>query len=876
MECPDKMTLITEAPGCQDCQDMQTAVIVFLPFLACGFLIFVLHETRRSPLLDGPLQVEIQGISGQVLMFLQILGACQAATISLGEPMTSYISALASPVELDALFDVTPCVSGAFSNPVMTFLAQMVMPAVFVCVLVIVFKIGVTIKKGLFCFDGLLNSIGEVLLEFYISITIAVFGPFDCYAHPNGKSSMVSRPDILCGEGDHSSMVIISIFAILAYPVNAMVVTILATWQHPRSMASNDIGHLIRCHFLFNRWGPRSYYFCCVGVTRNFLIACWPMVIPQENNDVALALMVITLLVPLIWASWNRPRRTPAMNKLDIWISFTQVAIMAIGAMSAYGDELRSGALSWGLMILVSTVFLLAGILALKAGLQLLTKGKSPGSWCFDIFIDHHGGTGAIGARSLQMVMSRLCRPRKVFYDYDEQLKSGSVGVICDACKLSQECVVVLSNETWCRSWSTAAILSAVLKNIPIQTVVLGGRGDASMQDMKVSEEGVAILAKQPPRDMLRPLGISDDNIAPGMTQVLAITPMIFDMSTQQTLDSFLTTLLKDLKVPLKPGYGREGKALSEATTEFFSKAKVSKKHESESRWYGTASDYVVICMDQGSSDALCASRVVCTELESVLHSAKAKAASTSKPKTTANNRNSYATSHEITSAEMDVLKDLHVIEDCDLSPTEFADIVKGKHAHSTVALFTAGSMRSVSQLLRLGYMRMHLSPFCPIPISIDDTFIFPGTKVLDDIENGSSLAEGFGGDAQKTALQYVPEFVPLKQARMALQDALQTRISFVDVPRLDSARAMKKLILVCFRIASEEAELVRCPMYDPAEADGGAGRELTKSDRASYRVDGPIPQMSGGNDEADALEACDFAESANAAPVNKMALSTR
>ena len=54
-------------------------------------------------------------------------------------------------------------------------------------------------------FDGVFNVVGEVLVEFYISVTLAIFGPFDCYDHPNGLRSVQKYPGVICGEGDHGA-----------------------------------------------------------------------------------------------------------------------------------------------------------------------------------------------------------------------------------------------------------------------------------------------------------------------------------------------------------------------------------------------------------------------------------------------------------------------------------------------------------------------------------------------------------------------------------------------------------------------------------------------------------------------------------------------
>ena len=60
-----------------------------MPFAALAFLIVTLRGTKHSPLEDGALQVEIQGIMGQAVTFLQGLGALQTAGMRMGEPMTS-------------------------------------------------------------------------------------------------------------------------------------------------------------------------------------------------------------------------------------------------------------------------------------------------------------------------------------------------------------------------------------------------------------------------------------------------------------------------------------------------------------------------------------------------------------------------------------------------------------------------------------------------------------------------------------------------------------------------------------------------------------------------------------------------------------------
>ena len=201
--------------------------------------------------------------------------------------------------------------------------------------------------------------------------------------------------------------------------------------------------------------------------------------------------------------------------------------------------------------------------------------------------------------------------------------------------------------------------------------------------------------------------------------------------------------------------------------------------------------------------DGICASRVICTELEEVLHSAR-----------TSTDTKIYS------SEEKAAVERLHCLEDVDLDPSEFQQLVTSGGAHCTCVLFTEGSLSSAPLLLRLGYIRQHTSPFVPIPIAISDAFVYPGSGLLGDIENGKQIDRGLGDDRKAAAMKYTLDLVPLRHCRLAVQDTLKSRISFVDVAKLHSTVCMKKLIAVVSRITATEQELISSPMHDPSASD--------------------------------------------------------
>merc|ERR1719199_1606853 len=101
--------------------------------------------------------------------------------------------------------------------------------------------------REFFSIDGLFNGIGQILMVVFISLALATFSPFQCYNHPNDKSSLVQSPEVLCWEtSDHIGMVVTSCLAVLCYPVLTSVMVGFVVWQYPRQILRHDVSFLNR------------------------------------------------------------------------------------------------------------------------------------------------------------------------------------------------------------------------------------------------------------------------------------------------------------------------------------------------------------------------------------------------------------------------------------------------------------------------------------------------------------------------------------------------------------------------------------------------------------------------------------------------------
>ena len=110
------------------------------------------------------------------------------------------------------------------------------------------------------------------------------------------------------------------------------------------------------------------------------------------------------------------------MNALDVQIGSIQLAMLVVGAMSVYSGDLRSDFMSWILALLAASIFITSFVIVLLEGMQWLSKNQSPGSWCFDVFLDHHAAGGGSSVRVLHVLLAHVVRPGKVFYDLDYYL----------------------------------------------------------------------------------------------------------------------------------------------------------------------------------------------------------------------------------------------------------------------------------------------------------------------------------------------------------------------------------------------------------------------------------------------------------------------
>ena len=70
-------------------------------------------------------------------------------------------------------------------------------------------------RPGFLTWNGFANSIGQLAVVLYITLAIISMIPCHCYLHPDGKTSIIEYPTVLCDDSgkypDMSAMGIIGV-----------------------------------------------------------------------------------------------------------------------------------------------------------------------------------------------------------------------------------------------------------------------------------------------------------------------------------------------------------------------------------------------------------------------------------------------------------------------------------------------------------------------------------------------------------------------------------------------------------------------------------------------------------------------------------------
>lgn len=164
-----------------------------------------------------------------------------------------------------------------------------------------------------------------------MALCMTIIQPIRCFSHPDETSSVVDSPDILCGSGQHTFLLVIAFLAFLLFVCIFFCWYLYSIYIVPvRSLTDEDYAPAIK--FIIYRFHCGAWWWGGVFILRAISVASVTLINPSYpyTQTITLALVLLFFLCLQIGA-W--PWRTHGLNLLDASVTIC-VLSMVISATS--------------------------------------------------------------------------------------------------------------------------------------------------------------------------------------------------------------------------------------------------------------------------------------------------------------------------------------------------------------------------------------------------------------------------------------------------------------------------------------------------------------------------------------------------------------
>eukprot|EP00913_Durusdinium_trenchii_P019388 g18227.t1 len=237
---------------------------------------------------------------------------------------------------------------------------------------------------------------------------------FRCKSNPNGKSILQAFGAMVCWEGgEHNTLVILSVFAILLFPVMHLTLTGYASLCFGPLSVKYGLKFTNAVRFLTGRMQPEAWQHMQLdwSQVRNFLVSLAPVL--ASSNYGAQVTLILAVFVLCIIA------------------------------------------------IFTATLWLLIALAGYKVVNHLRKRSA------YDVFLTHHKAAAALSARHLKTLFN-MCTTLNVFLDVDEL---DNLDNLSFAVKHTRKLLVMLTSDVLRRPWCAVEIGTAYLNKVPLGVV---------------------------------------------------------------------------------------------------------------------------------------------------------------------------------------------------------------------------------------------------------------------------------------------------------------------------------------------------------------------------------------------------------------------
>lgn len=181
------------------------------------------------------------------------------------------------------------------------------------------------------------NTFGTIYQAMFITVIMTIIQPMWCYEHPNEKTSMMTAPQLVCGEGDQVVMFVMALLGCILFVLDFLGYFIYQAYTLPKLSKGNPIYYRAKKYMIY-RFRADTWYWGAVFLVRNLLIAFATLINPSKPFLQMMffgSVMIFYLLLQC--KTW--PWRTDGLNLVDAVTNGCMIAIVLASMAFAFDAE---------------------------------------------------------------------------------------------------------------------------------------------------------------------------------------------------------------------------------------------------------------------------------------------------------------------------------------------------------------------------------------------------------------------------------------------------------------------------------------------------------------------------------------------------------
>ena len=421
-DCEPNTRWTTDGP-CETCQpsDVSVLLVAFLVAavsLLCLYCV-VVNENRAR---NNDHVVLLATLGSQLVTVLQMMGVCKLLSVTWPKPFSTILT-LTSLLNLKLEILNVGCVVGMsvvtrYAGTAFGFMVLLAVMCLFHMVHMGVFHSHEMLAGKWKTYRlALVGGLGSIFMLCYIVVVATICAPLRCESHPNGQSTLVDYPQVVClSSTDHQDMLVLGGMA-SCIPIGFLSMACVVLHMLPKFLAKGDTAFLHAFSFLFFRFQPGAFWYALVLLARNTGMALAPAL---HEETLQLFVSVLILLPCTVISSVSLPWRAHLANLLDVGTNGSFVLVVFLGALfKDVDDKTLIGDLLLVILGLLGLMFLIASCICVNMFCIKRRRRK------YEFFLCHHKeGSGA------------FCRLLKMFLQ-DNARQGSQIFSIQITCKIS-------------------------------------------------------------------------------------------------------------------------------------------------------------------------------------------------------------------------------------------------------------------------------------------------------------------------------------------------------------------------------------------------------------------------------------------------------